>query len=104
MEQGQNGGERKENKNSENGLKRKRTNKNIGRKRAGRAGVEDKSSRYLRQEIERKNKWKKNGKDEMEDAKVGMPLADTKVKTRTFISPLRQISRSANRLAETIRI
>lgn len=38
------------------------------------------------------------------DAGVGMPVADTKVKTRAFIPPLRQISRSASRLAETIRI
>lgn len=58
----------------------------------------------MRQEIERNDKWRKNGSSERGNARVGMPVADTKVKTRAFIPPLRQISRSVSRLAETIRI
>jgi len=95
--------ERKENENSENGVRSKKENKQSGGKRAGKAGWHE-VSRYLRQEIERKDKWRKNGGSERGDAGVGMPVADTKVKTRAFIPPLRQISRSASRLAETIRI
>lgn len=49
---------RKENKNSEKGRKIKRTN------RRGREAGWHEVSRYLRQEIERKDKWWKNSEDE----------------------------------------
>lgn len=97
---------RKENENSENEVRSKKESKQRWRRarELGRQGGHE-VSRYLRQEIERKDKWRKNGGGGARgDAGVGMPVADTKAKTRAFIPPLRQISRSASRLVETIRI
>lgn len=51
---------RKENKNSEEGREREKDKENKQNRRRGREPERHEVSRYLRQEIERKDKWWKN--------------------------------------------